>query len=289
MRLRSLRLASRALGVVAFVGCFALVLDHVEPGVGGSRATAQSRTTARPTAHPTATLPAVLTRTSERSAEFGGVPTVGAVFSAGDTGFSRHYCTGSVVDSPGGNLIVTAAHCLLDPASGVSDAASVVFVPGYHDGVHPYGDWQSTSVTVDPHWSSDSDQDYDVAFVTVRNTAHPDLRLQDVVGAQVPAFGDAARPGTVSVIGYPSSGDKPIGCRNSLKPYSATQSEFDCAGFADGSSGGPLLTGLDPDTGRGTLVGVIGGYQEGGDSDDVSYAAYFGDAVQALYREATGK
>jgi hypothetical protein len=33
-------------------------------------------------------------------------------------------------------------------------------------------------------------------------------------------------------------------------------------------------------------VGVIGGYQEGGDTDDVSYAASFGDHVRALFAEA---
>ncbi|RAG80355.1 serine protease, partial [Streptacidiphilus pinicola] len=98
----------------------------------------------------------------------------------------------------------------------------------------------------------------------------------DEVGAEQIAFG-ADRPTTVGVIGYPASTDQPISCLNSLTAYSDTQSEFDCTGFSDGTSGGPLLRGIDPKTGLGTLVGVIGGYQEGGDSDDVSYAVYFGD------------
>ena len=46
------------------------------------------------------------------------------------------------------------------------------------------------------------------------------------------------------------------------------------------------MTGLDPDTRTGTIVGVIGGYQEGGDSSSVSYSAYFGSAVQKLYQQA---
>jgi hypothetical protein len=34
------------------------------------------------------------------------------------------------------------------------------------------------------------------------------------------------------------------------------------------------------------VVGVIGGYQQGGDSDDVSYSPYFGPDVQQLYQQA---
>jgi hypothetical protein len=34
------------------------------------------------------------------------------------------------------------------------------------------------------------------------------------------------------------------------------------------------------------VVGVIGGYQLGGDTDDVSYSPYFGDDVQHLYQLA---
>jgi hypothetical protein len=47
-----------------------------------------------------------------------------------------------------------------------------------------------------------------------------------------------------------------------------------------------MLTGIDPATGRGTLIGVIGGYEEGGDSPDVSYGAYLGQAAKALYLQA---
>lgn len=40
---------------------------------------------------------------------------------------------------------------------------------------------------------------------------------------------------------------------------------------------------MDPATGNGTVVGVIGGYQQGGDSPAVSYAAMFGQNVLSLY------
>jgi hypothetical protein len=39
-------------------------------------------------------------------------------------------------------------------------------------------------------------------------------------------------------------------------------------------------------TGQGTVVGVIGGYEEGGDTPAVSYSVAFGPSVSALYQQA---
>jgi hypothetical protein len=70
---------------------------------------------------------------------------------------------------------------------------------------------------------------------------------------------------------------------------SATQLAFDCDGYTGGTSGSPWVTGFDPRTRTGTIVGVIGGYQQGGDTPSVSYSAYFGSGVQQLYQQATGQ
>lgn len=47
-----------------------------------------------------------------------------------------------------------------------------------------------------------------------------------------------------------------------------------------------MLADVDPGTGLGTLIGVIGGYQQGGRTDAVSYAARLGATVAALYQTA---
>jgi len=47
------------------------------------------------------------------------------------------------------------------------------------------------------------------------------------------------------------------------------------------------VTRFDPRSRTGTIVGVIGGYQKGGDTPSVSYSAYFGSGIQQLYRQAT--
>lgn len=288
-----LRVLSRVLGAVVFGVCFVLALQWIHPG-GSSDATvppppprpagAAEATVNVPVgfAGPSAAL-------SGTSTVFDGLPSVGAVFLTDAAGHSDHHhnCTATVVTSEVGSVIATAAHCLSDPANGLPAApnAPVVFVPGYHDGKEPYGEWAATKVLVDPHWAASSDPDYDVAFIVVSKPGAPGARLADVVGAQSIGF-SPQRPVPVGVIGYPTDTEKPVACRNTLKAYSSTQSEFDCTGFEDGSSGGPMLTDVDPKTGHGTLIGVIGGYQEGGDAPDVSYASYFGDAVKALYQQA---
>lgn len=72
-----------------------------------------------------------------------------------------------------------------------------------------------------------------------------------------------------------------VSCANTAGAFSATQFTFRCAGCSDGTSGGPLLAdGLD------TVIGVIGGYQLGGRSSSVSYAARFGGQLGALRQQA---
>jgi hypothetical protein len=48
----------------------------------------------------------------------------------------------------------------------------------------------------------------------------------------------------------------------------------------------PWITHFDSATETGHIVGVIGGYQQGGDTASVSYSAYLGTAIRQLYNEA---
>jgi hypothetical protein len=171
-------------------------------------------------------------------------PAVGALFD-GD----GHFCSGSVVHSPAGNEVITAAHCIHE-GSGGDYLSDLTFAPGYHDGTAPYGMWSVTSTLVAPGWIDDSDPDLDVGFVTVRQDGNPSS-IESVTGAN--QFGIA------------------------------------CDGFPDGTSGGPWVVGAAPDTSLGTVVGVIGGYQLGGDEEDVSYSSYFDTDIEKLYRASTSE
>lgn len=213
------------------------------------------------------------------SVPFTGVPAVGALFTKEPGGLRQHFCTASVVHSPAGDLALTAAHCFEQKTAG-----ETVFVPGYHDGAAPYGIWQVARVYTDGSWQSSQDQDDDVAFLRLAKA--PDgVPVEDVTGAERLGNGSPGHA-YVQVIGYPVGAREPVWCANWAETYSATQQEFDCGGYAYGTSGGPFLAGVSGVTGEGTIIGVIGGYQQGGDTPAVSYSIAFGPEVAALFRKA---
>ena len=212
---------------------------------------------------------------------FGGVAAVGALFTESNGKLGSHFCTASVVHSTAGDLAVTAAHCVY------GKSAAIVFVPGYADGKSPYGVWPVIKVYTDSAWDSGQDPDHDVAFLRLSD-ASDGAPIENVTGAET--LGRDAPAGqtgqSVQVIGYPDGSAEPVWCTGPLKGLSATQSEFDCAGYTTGTSGGPFLAGVDAATGQGTVIGVIGGFQQGGDTPQVSYSAVFGAAVSQLYATA---
>ena len=110
-------------------------------------------------------------------------------------------------------------------------------------------------------------------------------KIENVTGAERLGAGEPST-GAVRVIGYPDTQGQPISCQNRTRAFSAGQLRFDCDGRTNGTSGGPFLTGVDAATGEGTVIGVMGGYEQGGDSPDVWYSATFGQNVQAPYDTA---
>ncbi len=210
------------------------------------------------------------------SSAFDGMPTVGALFQTSNGKITSHFCTGSVVDSPGHDLVLTAAHCI--GGGSRSGDLGIVFVPGYHDGKAPYGTWAATRFTADDAWASSSDPDHDIGFLEVSDTGG-DRKIQDVTGALRLTVGHPLN-GSTRVVGYPAAADKPIICQNQVTEHSRRQMEFDCPGFTNGTSGGPFFAA------DGTVIGVIGGYQEGGNDPDVSYSPTFTTDLQNLYGTA---
>jgi Trypsin len=222
--------------------------------------------------------PSALATTSGAGQAFGGVAEVGALFTMSAGQLGTHFCTASVVQSTHGDLAVTAAHCLAE------NPGQIAFVPGYASGKKPYGIWPVTAVYTDQAWQSSQDPDDDVAFLRLSD-ANGTVPIENVTGAE--QLGTASRSATlVQVIGYPNAADQPVSCVNWATSFSATQLEFDCDGYTDGTSGGPFLASVSTASGKGTVVGVIGGYEQGGDTPDVSYAAAFGPTVTALYHTA---
>jgi hypothetical protein len=190
---------------------------------------------------------------------------VGALFANGS-----HYCSASVVHSGAGDLVLTAAHCVKDGMS---------FAPGYHDGVAPLGMWTVTGVAVAPGWTSSADPDLDFAFLTVRQAGNANS-LESLTGANVLGTNRGFEH-RITLTGYPDTSDSPVVCEGTTTRWDTYQMRVACPGFPDGTSGGPWVT-------DGAVIGVIGGYQLGGDSPDVSYSPYFDDDIAKLYASVTG-
>jgi V8-like Glu-specific endopeptidase len=214
---------------------------------------------------------------------FDGTPAVGALFTVKD-GKPVHFCTAAVVQSPHEDLVITAAHCMQGRQLG-SDS-TVTFAPGYYDGNFPYGQWLVRQEFVDSNWKKYQDANDDFAFLLVGRPGH---RIQKHTGGERLAI-NVPLPREVQVIGYPDGTQQPVKCtapatRLHLKGYQ--QMEFNCGGFPNGTSGGPFLIKINRKTGTGSVMGVIGGYQQGGDTSSVSYSALFQRNIEELFKQAS--
>jgi V8-like Glu-specific endopeptidase len=266
-RARSVSRRARVLVVLAVAVAYGTLTLLLNPGNVGAAAI---------TSQPDALTHNQISAISATGQAFGGVAAVGAVFPVSGGELGTHFCTASVVQSAHGDLAVTAAHCV----TGIQ--GKIAFVPGYANGKEPYGVWPVTAVYTDQAWQSSQDPDDDVAFLRLSDASG--APIEDVTGAERLGIG-WQEPALVRVIGYPDGADQPVECTNWTKIFSPTQLEFDCGGYTDGTSGGPFLANVAA-SGQGTVIGVIGGYEQGGDTPDVSYASAFGAPVAALYRSA---
>lgn len=75
--------------------------------------------------------------------------------------------------------------------------------------------------------------------------------------------------------------ESPLTCVNATSKEDAYQRAIDCPAYTGGTSGGPWIS-----TATGAVIGLIGGYQEGGDTPDTSYSALFDHTITALYATA---
>lgn len=212
-------------------------------------------------------------------------PEIGVLSRGADA--SAHFCSASLVRSPRGNIVATAAHC-------VAGKTTVNFAPGYRGGQTPFGVWESASILVDPRWDAAHDisgagSPYDVAFVVLKPRA-ADGTLQnaaDVTGGALSLTIDAHLPTAVRVYGYPSRNaiyqDALYGCAATayIDADGASWETLNCTGIPSGYSGGPWVVG------ERDLVGVIGGKgQSLPDTDPRNYSVRFGSAVRDLFDKA---
>lgn len=196
---------------------------------------------------------------------------IGALFVGGG---DLHACTAAVLDSPSGDLILTAAHCL----DGGADAN---FAAGFA-GVASADDlWHVDAVYLDPRWSANQNPRADFAIARVSRAGGGSLAASVGGGLRL---GTAPASGTdVAVTGYPMGvGGGPIGCRGTTSTTKAGFPLLRCGGLVDGTSGSPWLVGS-------TITGLTGGLDGGGCAENLSYSPPFDEAPEDLLVRAEAR
>lgn len=200
-------------------------------------------------------------------------PRVGAIFrGVSQAGGKLHVCTGSVIHSTGGDMVLTAAHCLL----GEMDAT---FVPGLAGDATTTDTFTVEEVFFDTRWMAGRDPRADYAIAKVSGAGSVERRA----GAAL-SLGTAPPPGSrVSVTGYPVGvGGRPIACQGITGVAGGGFPSLPCKGLVDGTSGAPWVSGS-------TVVGVVGGFEGGGCTENLSYSAPFDEhTAQLLARAEAG-
>lgn len=195
-----------------------------------------------------------------------------------------YVCSGSVVPAQNKSVVTTAGHCVNEgPGAFVTNFE---FVPGYHNGQAPYGEWSATQVATTQQWAQQGDFNYDVGFAIVAplNGKY----LTDAVGSQSIGF-NQARGQTVYAFGYPAAapydgetldyasgvaGNDTVGGTNDLSLQT---------NLTGGCSGGPWFQNFNTSTGTGTQTSVNSfGYTS---QPNVLYGPYFGTVIQNAYNQ----
>jgi V8-like Glu-specific endopeptidase len=207
----------------------------------------------------------------------------------------EYSCSGSVVDSPYGDVVLTAGHCVIDPESGAV-ARRVVFIPGYREEADPYGVWTATAYATTETWKKTAgtespNEGGDLAFLVLRKNSS-EKSVEETVGSLNIAF-DQARPQTYTQYGYPAESpyDGEIlykhtaayGGTDLREPLFSPQPIKIASDFTAGSSGGPWTVGSGSVP---TVASVTDyGYE---DQPGYLYGAYFGEAARKAYEAASG-
>jgi V8-like Glu-specific endopeptidase len=213
---------------------------------------------------------------TKKAITFKGTPAVGALFDSARS--KTHFCTASVVSSPHGDVLITAAHCIDGGARGWS------FAPGFHGGHAPFGRWRVTGAYLDAQWIAKQNPRRDYAFLTVapKRIKGKWTPIQKLTGAD--KLGTVPTKGIeVTVPAYPhGTNNDPIECTAKVY-FDGVFPAFNCNPYVDGTSGAPWL---ETTPGGRFVVGLIAGLHQGGCETYTSYSSLLGPRARAVYRRA---
>lgn len=195
-------------------------------------------------------------------------------------------CSGTAVDSANGSVVITAGHCVHEAGRWFN--RDWVFVPGYHDGVRPFGVFVARWLGTNEPWIAGGSENADVGAAVVGRNERGQ-RLGAAGGGDRIAFG--LPPNQVfDVHGYPVG--PPFDGRH---PAGLRRHSFLGHDVASFFWRGPLNLGLTCDVTGGASGGgwtidgdVLNSVTDYGYGDDraTDFGAYFGAAARDLYRRA---
>jgi len=211
----------------------------------------------------------------------------GAIFIVMPHGLGFGRCSGTAVDAPNRSVVVTAGHCVNEGGRWFNQ--DWIFVPGYHDGVRPFGVFVAKWLGATAPWAHGGSENADVGAAVVSRNERGQ-RLGAAVGGDRIAFG--LPPNQVfDVHGYPVA--PPF---DGASQRICTATPFLGHDLISFLLPGPLNLALSCEVTGGASGGgwtihgdVLNGVTNYGYGDDptTDFGAYFGGAVRELYEQAS--
>ncbi|MEU6554379.1 trypsin-like serine protease [Streptomyces sp. NPDC046915] len=201
---------------------------------------------------------------------------------------STFACSATVASSRNESVVLTAAHCVVDPATG-QGYRRWVFIPGYAHKKRPYGTFTAQKLFhLKRYVTSDSRDNWDFAFARMRKldghtlagtVGAQGIRFNSPTGRHVHSFGYGGTPAE-------GNGERLNHCQgkehaDTTRPGS-TMWGIDCV-QSFGASGGGFLAGFKAATGSGYLVGNISV-----GNGTTEFHPHLGNDAKKLYRKASG-
>jgi hypothetical protein len=200
-------------------------------------------------------------------------------------GNKRGFCSGTAINSPSRQLVLTAGHCVNAGAEfrGNLWFRNALFVPAYTAGKAPFGAFPArrSKIFAPPQWTNRSNSDFDVgAFLTLPNNRG--INVADAVGGGATIALDQPRNQRFASFGYPGKVKRMQGCNSAY--VGDDRLSFPLPGpptlgigcqWAPGASGGAWLIA------DGTQINGLNSYQHVDDRSR-TFSPYF-------TRETVGK
>lgn len=132
----------------------------------------------------------------------------------------RGYCSGTAINSPSRQLVLTAGHCVNSGREGGRHAIwsdYMQFVPAYTAGVAPFGAFVARRDTLraPKQWTKTGNPDFDLGIFLTNPNAEG-VNLADAVGGGATIVMNISRRQQFQTFGYPGEVKRMQGCRS---PY----------------------------------------------------------------------